>query len=397
MIKKLSQGFWQFIRIYRSEISIAFKDEGLLIFLVFLPLAYPVIYSLIYNTELVRDVRIVVVDHDRTAASRELYRNLDATQDIWCTGYAADLGEARRAMDAHHCYGIIEIPEGFGRNLGRHETANAVLYSDMSLLLRYRGFIVATTNVMQAMGAELQTQTLDEIPMGGAFDMRDPMPVSSITMGNIEDGFASFIMPGMLILILQQCIILVFGMRGGARHEPARLVGYDPIDHGRSIPVSMLAQMAAYFTILLPPILFLAHYVPLIFAFPMAGSTLQEMIFLLPVVLSSMALGLCVQSVVTEREAIFVVWVVTSLIFLFLSGLTWPRYAMPELWQAVGAAVPATWGVEGFIRMNTNGASLAQVHIAYRNLWILTGVYFLLAWCLQKWVVRPAERAVRPY
>lgn len=393
-MNKLRQGFRQFIAVYRAELWIAFKDKGLLLFLVFLPLAYPVVYSLIYNTELVRDVRLVVVDHDRSAASRTLYRNLDATQNIWCIGYAADMSEARRALDSHKCFGIIEIPEGFGRNLGRMQTANAVLYSDMSLLLRYRGFLVATTNVMQAMGAELQTQAIDAIPMGGALDMSDPMPVSSIVMGNIEDGFASFIMPGMLMLILQQCIILVFGMRGGARHEAPSVVGYDPVDHGRSIPLSMLAQMAAYLTILITPIIFLAYYVPLMFAFPMAGNMLDEFAFLLPVVLASMALGLCVQSIVTEREAIFLVWVVTSIIFLFLSGLTWPRYAMPEVWKWVGDLVPSTWAVEGFIRMNSNGADISQVGTAYRSLWILTGAYFLLAWGLQKWVVRPAERAV---
>lgn len=76
--------------------------------------------------------------------------------------------------------------------------------------------------------------------------------------------------------------------------------------------------------------------------------------------------------------------------FLFLSGLTWPRYAMSPFWHTLGDLVPATWGVEGFIRMNTNGASLSQVSGDYIALWILAAVYLLAGYCVQRWVVRPS-------
>ena len=70
---------------------------------------------------------------------------------------------------------------------------------------------------------------------------------------------------------------------------------------------------------------------------------------------------------VRERESSFLLFVFTSVIFLFISGITWPRYAMPEYWKWLGALIPSTWGIEGFVRMNT----------AYTMLWILTGVYFV--------------------
>ena len=143
-----------FIKSYIKEMKLISHDIGIILFLAFLPLAYPIIYSLIYNPEQVRDVRMVVVDHDRSALSRELVRNLDATQEIRIIGYAADLGEGKHAMNSHKCYGILEIPEGFEKKVGRGESSPAVLYSEMSLLLRYRGFLVATTNVAQAMGVK---------------------------------------------------------------------------------------------------------------------------------------------------------------------------------------------------------------------------------------------------
>lgn len=170
-------------------------DVGIILFLAFLPLAYPIIYSLIYNPELVRDVKMVVVDHDRTPLSRELVRNLDATQEIRIIGYAAEMGEAKHAMHSHDCFGILEI-RGFREKVGRGESSPAVIFSDMSLLLRYRGFLVASTNVAQAMGAEIMTETIDNIaPLAETIAVGDPLEVQNIPMGNLESGFDSFIMP----------------------------------------------------------------------------------------------------------------------------------------------------------------------------------------------------------
>ncbi len=376
--------------VYCNEFRLMFHDAGLMLFVTFLPLAYPVIYSLIYNPEIVRDVATVIVDHDRTPMSREFVRKLDAAQGVWVKGYAADLHEAQRAMAGQDCFTIFEIPEGFQKRSGRGETAQAIMYCEMSLLLRYRACLVAATDVSQVMGAEIQTRDIDELGLG-SLATSDPMPVNSVAMGNITSGFDSFIMPGVLMLILQQCIVLVLGMRGGARHENPKLIGYDPINHDASVVATMIGQMAAYFTIMFVPLMFLFHYVPLIFAFPMAGNPWEILAFMLPMVLASMCMGLCLQAFVWEREAVFVLWVVTSVIFLFLSGLTWPIYGMSPVWKAISAICPATWGVEGFIRMNSNGASLAQVGDCYRNLWILAGSYFVVAWVLHRFVIRPTE------
>lgn len=391
MWKYIKNKISQLFDVYCREFKLVIHDAGLILFFLFLPIVYPVIYSLIYNPELVRDLKLIVVDHDRSSISRELVRNLDATQEAWVIGYAPDLLEARRAMDDHKCYAILEIPEGFGRNVGRGEQANAALFCESSLLLRYRSFLVASTNVSQAMGAQILAAKINDIaPLATTITDGNLMPIEYIPLGNIESGFDSFIMPGVLILILQQSIILAAGMAGGAKRERPGLIGYNGVNEAPSVAMTMLGQMFCYATIMLLPIIYLVHYVPLMFSFPMAGDFLQIMAFLTPLVIASIALGFCLQGIVWERESVFLIWVVTSVVFLFLSGLTWPRYAMSPFWHFLSDCVPATWGVEGFIRMNTNGASLAQVRGDYIPLWILAGVYLVIGYCVQRWVVRPS-------
>ncbi len=383
--------FKQIFDVYLKEFRMIFHDQGLVIFIFLLPLAYPIIYSLIYNPELVRDVKMIVVDHDRTAKSRELVRSLDACQEAYVIGYATDLSEARRAMNSGDCFAILEVPVGFGRKCGRGEPANAVIYSDMSLLLRYRGFLVAATNVAAEMGAEIMSDDVNRIaPLAATIAPGgDPMPVKNIVMGNLESGFDSFIMPGVIVLILQQSLMLAIGMAGGAKRENPALTGYLGTVDTPSVLASMLGQAAAYLTLIIVPTFYILHYVPMMFSFPMEGNVLEIFIFILPMVLASIFMGLSLQGVVHERESIFVIWVVTSVIFLFLSGLTWPRYAMGPVWTIFSDLVPATWGVQGFIRMNANGANLSQVATDYHWLWGLTAGYALLAYFTQKYIVRP--------
>lgn len=396
-MKRIKNFILGLFHVYCREFNLILHDKGIMLFLGFLPLVYPIIYSLIYNPEVARDVPMVVIDSDRTELSRELVRKLDACDEVRVIGYAADLPEGRRAMDSHDCFSILEIPEGFARKIGRAETADAALYCDMSLLLRYRGFVVAATDVMQEMGSELLTQDINRVaPLAGTIATGDLLPINNISMGNIRNGFDSFIMPGVLILILQQCIILALGMAGGARHERVATVGYNPHNNSSSVAGTMAGKALCYFTLLALPAVFMIHYVPLIFRFPMAGNLLEEIAFLFPMMWASFALGFVFQAFVTERESVFLSWVVTSIMFLFLSGLIWPRYDMYGIWRFLSGLCPATWGVEGFVKMNSNGAALWQVRHEYLMLWVLAAGWSVLAYIVQRWIVLPDIYGRRP-
>lgn len=390
MLNKIKQGFRNFFMVYCQEFKLVFHDQGIILFFLFLPLAYPIIYSLIYNPELVKEVDMVVIDSDRTPLSRKLTRMIDACDQAHVLGYASDLPEARRALNEHKAYAILEIPDGFAKKVGRGETGNAVLYSDMSLLIRYRGFLMATTNVMQEIGAELLAQNInEEVPLASTVVTGDLLPINDISLGNIRSGFDSFIMPGVLILILHQCIVLAVGMAGGAKRENPRLVGYNPVNIAPSVLTTMFAQALCYITIIAVPMIFLIHYVPLMFRFPMAGNFLEEIAFLIPMVLGACGVGYAYQAIVSEREEVFISWVFTSVLFLFLSGLIWPRYAMPPVWKTLSALCPSTWGVEGYIKMSSNGSTLAQVRTEFINLWILAGGWWALGYAVRRWIVRP--------
>ena len=348
------------VRVWRNEFKIVSHDIGAMVFLFLLPLAYPLVYSAIYNPELARDIAIVVVDDNRTSQSREYTRSLDATQELNVIGYAADMEEARRAMAEKRCYAIVHIPQQFSHDIARHQTATISTYCDMSLLMRYKSVLVAVTSVALNYGEKGNENT--------------PVQSMMIPIGNVSQGIASALMPGVLVLIIQQCILLAISIVGATSRSDRVLAS--PL-------ANIWGKALCYFVLMIVPTIFVLHFVPIIFSFPMEGKALDVAILAVPYLLSVIFFSMLVQRIVPDRESIFIVVVFTSVAFVFLSGVSWPRYAMSNFWQMVGNCVPSTWAINGYVAINTAGATLLMQKEAYSALWILALVYFMLAWLLE--------------
>lgn len=374
-------------RVWRNEFSVIRKDLGVLIFLFLLPFAYPIVYSAIYNPEVARDVPVVVVDDCRTDLTRRYARHLNASQDVKVAGYAANMQEARRAMAEKECYGIIHFPADFSRNVGRDEVATIEVFCDMSLLLRYKSMLMAVTEVASEMGIKVQEERIAELTdaeVSGSSGM--PVPFKLVPIGNVSQGLASALMPGVLVLILQQCIILAICFLGATSRERAKANGgADPMEvRGVGAFSVLVGKSVCYFMLMVIPTVFVVHFVPIIFDFPMNGALLDIAAFMLPYLFAVIFFGMLIQRFIPDRESTFLVFVFTSLVFIFLSGVSWPRYAMSEFWQLVGGCIPSTWGVTGFVGLNTTGATLAQQSTPYIILWILSAVYFSICCVLIK-------------
>lgn len=384
-VKNIKLWWLSLFRVWRREFYLVTHDGGVMLFFLFLPLLYPILYTLIYNKELVEEVPFVVVDDSRTPKSRELVLMADATPEMQLVGYASDMAEACRWLNEKACYGIMYIPNDYSQKLTNREQAVVPFYYDMSLLMRYRTFLEALTNIQIAVGDSERQALINEA--GEAVEGLNVTTINSqaFILGDVTQGFASFVIPGVLILIIQQSLILgIVMLCGTSRDRRRRNFGIDPLAVEAPAMATMLGKSLCYVIIYVPLSLYMLHFVPLMFGLPHVGSVVDIILFILPFLFASAFMGLVLQAFVSERETSFLVIVFASLIFLFLSGLTWPRYAMDFPWRQLSDIIPATWGVEGFVNINSNGATLSHVSTPYMMLWLLTAIYFLLASLLWK-------------
>ena len=380
----------QVLRVCGRELMLVFRDQGVVIFFLVLNALYPVLYALIYNPEVVRDERVVVVDDNRTAMSRDLVRRMDATQEVAIAGYAANMQEAQEAMHRKACYGILYIPRDFAQSVGRGEQGHVSLYCDMSVMMRYKAMFTALTGVTQAMGGEKMAAVVEPvISMSGAVVENRQVPV-----GNPAMGIASAVLLFILPLVLQQSMILGIAMlHGGSIERRRRNGGRDPLAVEASPGATIVGKMMCHQIIYVIPVIYVLHYVPLMFGFPQYGNLLHIICLAVPSIVGVSFMGQTLSAVVNERESVFLLFVFSSVVFVFLVGVSWPRYLMSRLWYVVGDCVPSTWMANGYVLMQTNGATLYQVQHPYWMLWLQLPVMFILAYVVERFINRRRYRS----
>ena len=87
-------------------------------------------------------------------------------------------------------------------------------------------------------------------------------------------------------------------------------------------------------------------------------------------------------------------FVFTSVPLLFLSGISWPGAAMPTFWKYFSYIFPSTFGINGYVRINSMGATLNEVSFEYQALWIQTGFYFITTCLVYRWQILQSRKHV---
>lgn len=397
-MKKSFQYFRQavtdLIRVWQKETYIIFHDGGLLIFCILVPLGYPLLYTWIYNTELMRDVPITVVDQDRSSMSREFIRRVDASQWTRVRGVAADIPEAKQEVKEQRTYGFLVIPKDFSSNIVDGKQSFVGMYSDMGGLLYYKGILIAATDVSMAMNRNIKIAEAGKTTGKEESVAAYPVTNEEVTLFNSQQGFASFLIPAVLMLILQQTLLLGIGMAGGtAAEDPGRYSELIATSRKNSGTIRILLGRAlAYFLVYSVMAAYIVCVVPRLFNLTQLSHPLDLMLFLLPYILACIFFSLSLSVLMRNREMSILIIVVTSVPLLFISGISWPESAIPPFLKGVSWIFPSTFGINGFARINTMGARLSQVLPEWYMLWLQTIIYFVSAYIVCRALIRFDDR-----
>ncbi len=374
--------------VWREEVARVVRDQGTLIFFILVPLLYPLLYAFIYTGETVHEVPAVVVDCSHSEFSRDFARRVDAGPDVMVVRTTGNMEEAKEMMRRGEVYGIIYLPEDFSRAIHRMEQTRVSLYCDMSGLLYYKALLVACTDVSLDMNVELQIERMQNTTRRQDEVAVSPLHYENVALFNPNNGFASFLIPAVLMLLLQQTLLLGISMLNatarekgvfhlqqvhGTGHGTIRLV------LGKALCYLMLYTLVATYVLLVIPQLFDLVQIP-------QASDLLAFVF--PYLLACIFFGMTMSVFVLQREACMPLFVFSTLPLLFISGISWPGVAVPDFWRVVSWLFPSTFGINGFVRIQSMGALLEDVMFEYVALWIQTAFYFLTSCASYYYMIR---------
>jgi ABC-2 type transport system permease protein len=383
------------LTVIKTEFQTMFKDRGVVIMLVLAPLAYPVIYCSLYQNETLINVPIAAVDCSRSQQSRELIRHIDATQNVQITSKFGTLAEAKQAFIEKKVHGVLYIPTDFSKKLSTGDQTTVSIFCDISSFMYYRIINQACSNCIQAMSNQIQVERLNAIGITGeaATIASNPIPYIGMPLYNEGTGFASFLMPAILMIIIQQTLFLGIGMIAGTSREENRfhVLIASSIHRGRTLRV-IIGKSICYFAMYAAWSFFILGVIPHAFNLPHIGITIDIVKFMLPFLLSVIFFSMTISVFLPNRETAMVLFLFFSLILVFVSGVSWPQSNINGFWKTFAWIFPSTNGVQGYIKINTMGADLHRVSFEYISLWIQTAIYFASACWAYRWQINKSNK-----
>lgn len=393
--QKVVQGIYDLFYIWRQEFRTTFRDQGVLIFFVLVPLVYPLIYSFIYTNETIREVPAVAVDNSRSSLSREYLRKVDASSEVNIVTYCADMEEAKLMLKDRKAYGIIYIPSSFSEDIARGKQTQVSLYCDMSGLLYYKSLLNTNTNVSLDMNADIKMERA-----GNTTDRQDeittyPIEYEDVALYNPTNGFAAFLIPAVLVLIIQQTLLLGIGLSVGTAREHNRFKDLVPINrHYNGTLRIVLGKGLSYFMVYSLVSVYILCIVPWLFSLNQIAIPGVLSLFTLPYLMACIFFAMTASIAIRNRETCMLLFVFTSVPLLFLSGISWPGAAMPAFWKYFSYLFPSTFGINGYVRINSMNATLNEVSFEYRALWLQTGIYFITTCLVYRWQILKSRKHV---
>ena len=372
----------KFLEIMFEEFKRFTSEKGVMLIMIVAVILYSFWYAMPYNREVIKDVPIGIVDLDETDFSRDVVRDLDVTDVLDFKQHYLSIHDAERDFFRGKLMGFIVVPKDFQKDILRGKQVNVSLYADSAYLVVYKTIYSAALQAALENGARLEVGRMMKtgIPKKQAIAVKQPFEFISVPLFNPVGGYKSYVYPVILVMILHQTLIMGLGMLQGTRNQKKEKYTLDPKD----IPFTLLARSTMYVLMYLfyGSVAFLIF--PSLFVYPshynLIPLFLVYILFLYCVAFFAQTISYWFRM----RESVLLIMVVTSLIFVFIPGLIWPRESIPEFINIISFLIPGTCGVDAIIKLNQNGASF--INILYDYLWLmfLTIAYFISAVYLTK-------------
>ena len=346
---------------------------------------YGLLYNYMYAPNVVHEVPIAVVDHSQSALSRQYIRWLDATPGVQVVHRTQQMPEAKRLMQQAEVYGILYLPRDLTQRLYDGRPAVYPIYASTDAFLYYETIEKANLEVMEAIDGAYRMSLIATQPLPSlmAAATQSPVTVVGTALYNPTEGYGTYLIPSVLMIIIFQTLMLLVAMMAGDEHRLRLLRPYSRL---RCTPLhaalSLVCGKSLTYVLLYALFaLFLLGTLPQLFALPHRASVWSLAVLLVPYLCSPSFLGLALSRWYTDAEAPVLLITFFSIGFIFLSGVSYPFELMPWYWQCAHYLIPAAPAVLAFVELSSMGATLHDVAPSLIALTTQAAVYFVAAAC----------------
>ncbi len=363
-----------FFEVLKFEFKNTFTNIPIVLTIIGGVILYSFFYPQPYSNEIVKTLKVSVVDLDKSELSRKLIYSLNATPQIKVARQDMSSNDAKQALIEKKVSGIIIIPAHFKRDLALHVSPTIAIGADANYFLIYGSIVEGAFKSIftQSAGIKVGNLLLQNTPLRTAKESFSPYSLKTINLFNVDMSYTYYVIPAVFILILQQTMLMGLGILGGF---------YAQSKEKYTAPVWMKisSRTLIFGTLFFTHILFYFGFSFDFFHIPHLASAYNIVTFGVPFILSTIFLGILFGGLLKNQESATPVILLTSLPLIFSAGFIWPKEAIPEFITYFSLFFPSTPAMQGFLKLNQMGAEFSSILVQYGILWLQVILYLLLS------------------
>ncbi|MCK9279528.1 MAG: ABC transporter permease [Melioribacteraceae bacterium] len=369
----------------KREIKIILKDKDIFMIILIAPLFYSFFYGSIYFNKSENNIPFAIVDYDNSISSQKLIRMIDATSMIEIKEITSDPRTAQVEIEAGNISGYLLIPKDFESSIKSKSgvVLNSYLNTTRFLISNDLNKAINETVADFNKSLTLKYYYAKGINKDAAQTFIEPVATDIRSMFNTTDSYGDFLIPAILILILQQTLFFALAESIAKENEFNTLRDYfslaknkvNLIIHGKSIFYLLISSSYA---------LFFFTIVYSVFNVPFRGNAFVFASITLLLLLTVIYYSLFVASFFKRKILALQFLTLTSYPIFLISGYSWRLDSMPLVVKWIAYLIPSTPFYTAFVRVVQMGAGFNDILPEIAHLIILLMVSYLVLYFRMK-------------
>lgn len=320
----------------------------------------------------IKSIRLGIMDRDQSVESRGLISHLEGSTFFRLNHSAASEKEANSLLNANKCDIILQIPEGFGKEIGTGKPAglmasvNAINASNAQLSWAYLNGVIRDYNAY----------LITENP--GAFQLS--MPVISISNRywyNEMLNYKHYMLPGILVILVTAIGFILAGLNLVREKEIGTIeqINVTPVRKYHFI----VAKMVPFIIIGIIDLAIGMMLGKLLFDVPFEGNNglvlMSAFIFLIAI----LGLALFVSTISATQQQFMFIAFFFMIVFILMSGIFTPFESMPAWAQEFDRANPVAYLIRINRMVMLKGSTFHDIRNEILSLSLIAVIFTLLA------------------
>ncbi|NOX64420.1 MAG: ABC transporter permease [Chlorobi bacterium] len=340
--------------IAKKEIKQLSRDKRMMFVLFFFPVFLLIIFGYAVNYD-VRNVKLAVLDNDRTSLSREFVNDLSSSSYFDIVEKFTDDKNTKEILDEGKAKAVLVIPKGFSRDIyANKESAKLQFLLD--------GVDGNTAAIIQnySLGAvqSFNEKLLDEASARTGIKTTVPIDVQPRYWFNPDLETTIYLIPGLIALILIVTVVITVSLslvrekeRGTIEQINVSSITEIELIIGKLIPYVVIS-------FLISGMILFAGFV--LFGIVVKGSYLLLFFSILLFLIASTAIGIFISVISDSQQVAFSIATFVSMLpATILSGFIFPIESMPVIIQVVTNLTPAKFFIVALRDIIIKGVGLS--------------------------------------